>query len=206
MGYKHTETTKAISAIKHAFSEANLVAEKIDHYKHRYSDQIARTMTDNAMEEFRSVIAAKDTAIRALEKAAPAMIQEAANAELIEDAKAPALALFSSGAILQPSELLAVAHQNAGNALVLRAVKRYAEQQNMMEGPNGTAIKTATLNAEAVDRVADAQKAAAQLVDYMRSYSPNDRHPNSTDDLKHAQYMWGKIEEEGILENLDNAW
>ena len=206
MGYKHTETTKAISAIKHAFSEAHIVAEKLDHYKHRYSDQVARSMTDSALEDFRSTVAAKDAAIRALEKAAPALIQEAANAALIEDAKAPALALFASGAILQPSELLAVAHQNAGNALVLRAVKRYAEQQNMMEGTHGTAIKKATLNAEAVDRVADAQKAAAQLVDYMRSYSPNDRHPISTDDLKHAQHLWGKIEEEGILENLDNAW
>lgn len=206
MGYKHTETTKAISAIKHAFSEAHLVAEKIDHYKSRYSSQVASAMIDNAIQDFSDVVAAKDVAIRDLEEASCAMIQEAANDTLIEEAKAPAMALFSSGAILRPAELLAVAHQNAGNSLVLRAVKRYAEQQNMMDGPNGTELRTATIIADATDRVAAAQKAAKQLVDYLRNYSPNVRHPKSTDDLNQVQYMWGKIEEEGILERLDDAW
>lgn len=206
MNLKHQETIKAVRAITSAFELANETIEKIDHCKHRYSEQVAAAVIMNAMEEWREAIAEKDAAIHELEKNAPMLVRKKALASLADDATAPAFGLLNSGAILKGRELLALVAENAGNRLVSRAAMKYIEDNNIpMTEQTKEAIRR-TCVASDVDVIGAGEKNVEQLVSCLKKYGPDAGLVNNANELHTRQKVWNRICDEGLIERVDASF
>lgn len=205
MNYKHVDVYNAVQQVKDLHSKLATINEELARAKRDYSNERYRAIEAQKLSEFRIAREHAMDGVKIMQRNLSSLLDEREANSLIEQGKNEYISLIASGAHLTAHELALMLQKCPDNALLLRSVKEYAENNNL--AGNGEYQK-AFGNAYGIQNPEVPPRACVEnLVNYLTHYAPADSAFNNPTEQQSTQRVFDIVngEEHRLFEKLDNS-